>query len=652
MSLSSHHIKLVVLLAALLLHIGISVFVTQPGRVNGDEGVYHMMVYNLAEHGRFSMPNGLDDLPSRELRPLATQIVDGQIVPQYPHVFALLALPFYWLAGFKGLFYLNAMAFAASAALVVGLARRIYRDDGLALNAGLLFVFATFAWQYSQAAWPHSISVLFALSGFFMGYLSLREPQIWRATAYGVVAGAMFGLGIGMRLDTLFVMPASVLAYFLLPRVRLLPPLAMFVGMVPPLLLLAWTNLQKFGVFSAFSYGEDNKASAINAAAYYPLLLVGLGCFIGLWIATRPTVAARLRPMWKWLVPVAIAIIGATVLLVPEIQAATNRLILGLHSLLIDMRAFPVEKYWARQWYVRGEAGEMWTPFQGWKKALLQSMPYLSLLIVPAVMMFRRAELRLEVFVFFAAIAASILPYAYLVWHGGSPLNMRYFLTALPFAAILCADAWRELWAGEKLFSWPVVTGAALAATVSFIWLATLGASTALGGPIVYLTPLVIAAALCVAIAASLLSPVSHNFHWRRVAAAMAIFGFAWAGVIAFLYDYPKVAILRYRTATLAEFARQNVEPPALVFLPRLYPFANYFEADDVRYAAPIFDDYADFPTLADINIKAGRNVYLWTNPATDKDLEEKGSLAGLSLTPLGKVLGEELVQLKATGNN
>ena len=645
---SAVRIKIVLLVLALLGHVAVTLFVTQPGRLNGDEGVYHMMIYNLVEHGRLDFWNGLDELPSKELKPFATQVIGDRLVPQYPHLFIFLAAPFYLLAGFKGLFFLNALAFVGTVGLTIALAKRAFQDTNLALNAALLLVFATFSWEYSQAAWPHSIAVFLALGGFTLGYLALLEPRAGRAAALAFGAGLAFGLGAGTRLDSILVMPGIVAAFLLLPRVRLLPPLAMLAGLLPALGVLAWTNFVKFGSLSPFSYGATSSNSLVSPERYLPLFVLGACGLLALYVVTRPRAATWFQRRWL-LAAAAVAVIAVlAVAILPPLQQTLSRLILGLHALVFDMRAFPIEEGWIRRAIQRTESGGMSTPFHGWKKALLQSSPFLVLWILPVVALIRRPQDRFVLFLLFLAAAGPILIFSYAVWHGGSPINMRYFLGALPFAVILAAYGWRDLAVG-------------LSARWCF-WLFALGVATLIGASllttdprfaertedIVYLIPLVLAAVLALSVVAWLLLPKG----LARVAGGLAIVGavlaFVWSGVIAYIYDYPRTYVIRLHSAQLAALAEQQVAPDSLVFLPSYFPFSAFFEKDRVRLAAPFIDDYQDFEALMTVNFEAGRKVYIWIDKSVANTLEERGLLQGIEKTSLGKVHNTELFRLEA----
>ncbi len=120
--------KVLVLLAFVVVHVAISVVFVAPGHFTIDEGVYDLMVRAFVVTGSLEVWNGYEEFASPELVWPAINLRDGVLVPQYPGVFALLAAPFYWLLGYRGLFLLSALAFAAALVLCFAIAQRLFRE--------------------------------------------------------------------------------------------------------------------------------------------------------------------------------------------------------------------------------------------------------------------------------------------------------------------------------------------------------------------------------------------------------------------------------------------------------------------------------------------------------------------------------------------
>jgi 4-amino-4-deoxy-L-arabinose transferase-like glycosyltransferase len=167
----------------------------------------------------------------------------------------VLVSPLYRIAGYHGLFLGNALAFVGVVWLCFLIAQRLFRDLELSLNACLILVLATYAWQYSQAAWPHAASMLFVVGAFHLVLVALHSPRERTSLVLAFLAGLVTGIGVGVRLDVVFVLPALVLPFLFVSPWRPWRILAMGVGMLPGLAVLAVMNHAKFGIASPFTYG-------------------------------------------------------------------------------------------------------------------------------------------------------------------------------------------------------------------------------------------------------------------------------------------------------------------------------------------------------------------------------------------------------------
>ena len=153
------------LLAALLgAHVVLSVAALSPGYLSVDEGTYHVMVKSLADHGSLAFSNGYEEFPSLELITGSVRVHEGRLVPVTPILFAIVSLPFYRAAGYAGLFVVNNLAFLGILALTAALAHRLFRDRALGMLSIAILGLCTFAWEYSQAAWPHASSAFTVLA--------------------------------------------------------------------------------------------------------------------------------------------------------------------------------------------------------------------------------------------------------------------------------------------------------------------------------------------------------------------------------------------------------------------------------------------------------------------------------------------------------
>ncbi|MEE8535995.1 MAG: hypothetical protein V3S45_08080 [Kiloniellales bacterium] len=621
--------KIAILLPACVLAIVVAAFFASGGHFNVDEGIYHQMVRDLTATGGFGLWNGYADYPSAELVFPVVRVHDGRLISQYPQLYAFVAAPFYAALGYEGLFLLNALAFAAVVWLTFRLARRLFGQPDLALNACLILVFATFAWEYSQATMPHALSMLCVMGVVALGTEALLETRGARAAALAFAAGLVAGLGIGIRLDVVFVLPALAAPFLFVRPWRPWQALAAGLGALPGLALMAALNLAKFGLASPFSYGPATGGNADGIAPYLPVAALGAGVVAALWIASRPA-CQRLIHGHRRTALLGLGLAAAGLLLVPQVWALAARFADGLYQLLVDMRIRDLAIQ--EGGLTRGPGGGM-VYLGALKKSLLQSCPYLVVLAVPLAALFARPADRLGLGVLFLVPAIFVAVYSYFAWHGGQALNLRYFVPILPFTAILTAYAWRELTGGEDT-PWrrlPAFAGIAMAAL--YFLFAFPGAFELERQELVFLTiPLVLAGGLLIVTVGTLATGSQGGRTVRRLTTAGLMTALVWAGLVAFTYDLPRSYILRQQRAAFAETLAPRIEEDSLLFVYSAGPFFGLFERGRVRIATPPYDDYRDFAGLAAFHLEAGRPVYAWLDERLTQGLEERGLMDRLRL--------------------
>lgn len=643
MTMAGHRVKSTIVLLLLALHVVYALFVTQPGHFTVDEGAYHMMVRAMAEDGSLAVWNGYAETPSEELvyAMLRTDLRDPaspRMVPQYPATYAFIAAPFYMVAGFAGLFWLNLLAFFGAVWATAAIARRLYGDPGLALNAALILIAATYTWEYAQGAWPHSLSMFLVTAAVLAGINALQEESPGRATAWMAAAGLIVGIGAGIRYDAILAAPALALPFLFAAPPRIRPLAGLAAGLVPGLLLLTVTNHAKFGIFSPFTYGTDSQGGADSIRSYIFLMLAGSAAIGLAWIATRQRVRTLYegRPLW---IAAAVALAIGAVIAMPQARALALRLADGILQLVVDLRFRPdIEEWGVSRTATGGLAYGEWL-----KHALLQSCPWLVMLGIPAADWLRRRDPGRAML--FLVIGAFIVMYSRHLWHGGLSLNMRYFLPFLPLAAILGAESWKTLSADLPL-RWrrtAIIGGLASVA----IWIPAIVSDATLAvEPVLLNTPLVIAAMLSVmlvlrAIPAGRLRPAIGVGGLALSATAMA-----WAFSISFAYDLPRSSISRALSYQVGSDIRQLVEPDAILFTRYANRVSTLID-DDIRLAFPRNDEFADFRRLLDIHLAQGRPVYLAFNDEFWARAKAENLLEGLATEDLYENDDARLVRVR-----
>jgi hypothetical protein len=324
----------------------------------------------------------------------------------------------------------------------------------------------------------------------------------------------------------------------------------------------------------------------------------------------------------------ALAAAGAVaLLLLPEVRELLLRLAGGTSALLLDLRTVRADRVRPAR---SRSAGGGFVYFGHLKKAWLQSLPYLPLLLLPLAAALRGHPERGRL----ARLA--LLPAAYLAafgafrWDGGMSLNLRYLTPALPAVAILGAWALREIGrAGSGPAPWLGGAGAALA--FALLSLAR-GTSPDEQERAVLDAPLALAAALAGVLVAWLARGAAAGPALRAAVRALAAAALVWAGLVAFLYDYPAARGLRGYHAGLSHLADEVVADDSILFTTHPDPFCGLIERDRVRIALPRRDRFADFRPLVDFHLAAGRPVYGAFPPALWERLQRRAWLDGLEV--------------------
>lgn len=609
--------------SAIVLHLAFSLFVNRPGYMTWDSGTYHLMVKAFAETGSFVVDNGYSELPSPELLVGQLRAPRGFPVGQYPEIYTLLTLPFYWLLGYRGLLFFNALCFAAIALLVHRLALRLFGDRSLALAAMTIYALCTFAWEWSHSSYPHlssTLAILLAVYGVAATLFEDRSatrgvvegdagsPDSVRSWLPALGAGAAAGVALGLRLDSVFILPGLLVPLLLARPVRWRATAALFAGMAPSLIFLSLVNKFKFDTYSPFSYGiTDDRGTSSNLLHYLPAALLGVGLVVALgaarwWLGARDFKVDVRRRHGLLAAGATALLVVAAVVVAPELA---RKIAHGTFQLLVDMRVRPEKVEPA---LVRGPAGEM-IYMGGVKKAVLQSCPWLAMLPIAFVAALRKRPERWRLAFLLFLTLPFVGVYGSLAWHGSIAMNMRYFNPALPSFAMLAAWLWRRL--SER----PTARGAwalGLASFVFFAWLLRRAARDGIGGQ--SLTQLSLPLGLAVLLfGLDLLSRVGSSRQLaRRVGARLFLVCLAFSAALHLTFDYPVTASYRDHFAVVKNQIAPHIKSPALVFADATDAlWALLDEKEDVILARPGNDDYETLAALTHHHVAQGRKVYL-----------------------------------------
>ena len=452
------------------------------------------------------------------------------------------------------------------------------------------------------------------LAAFYAALRGLESSSDAGALRWNGLAGVIAGVGIGIRLDVALAVPCLMAPFLFTGRRRLATTLAIPLGTLPALAVLSATNHLKFGVWSPFSYGPAAPATG-DVATYLPLAALGLALLAAVRAGQHPELRALLQQRKRAALAAGV-VISLLLLALPGVRQLAVSLATGAAVLLGDLRLLEPRGF---------------NYFGYLKKSLLQSCPYLVLLVMPLFAAARGGEQRGRIALLSLVPAAFVATYASFSWHGGQCLNLRYFVPILPFTSILVALAIRSLFRdagdGARTRAWIYAW-----LTAALYWgLTRWGSGSPAHAKLVYLTfPLWLSLVTLVLALGELLRARAMPRWWREGLRAAAVAGLVWAGLVAFLYDYVGAAGMRHYTADLGRRASEVVADDSILFVLYPDPFFGLIESDRVRLAIPLNDDFHDFRALLAFQLAEQRPAYAVFPKWMWRSMQGAGHLDGL----------------------
>lgn len=605
-----------------------------PGFVCMDEVTYYLMVKNVVERGSLHIWNNYVDFPSRELSAPQIAIVGDHLTAQYPFLYPLMAAPFYAVFGYRGLFFVNALAFGACVYLTYLIARRFLPSKAAAGGAVALLVGCTYFGEYGVATWPHLVALAFCLGSFLATCVAIdrdstpaAEPSS-RVPWPSLVAGLLGGLAIGVRLDALFLAASLTVPFLLASPVRWRDLLSFAAGLAPPLALMARINFLRFGTPSPFSYGPKPVTNYdAGVTSYLPLAALLLAALVLLWLWTRPWVPAWARSPAALLAPMGTLV--AVVVAVPMFRVLGRDLVEGLECLVFDLGRFPPERA------APGELASGFIYFHGVpKKALLQSCPFFVAALFPLGEALANPRRHRDLWLLFLIPAVYVGVYASKSWHGGAGTNLRYFLPALPFLCILTVRALTRLLSSRR-GSFPVLAALlGLAVGLGAFTLAMRAVNP--DGPWT-LARAHLAAPLYLAIAGTTALFLAHSQPRAVLLGVGVLFtGFAWGSGATYWTDARTSAAVRRETYETSLQMAAAIPDRSLVFYSAQFMLAMApHSRHEVSFAIPRGDDFETMGALAGHHLKRGDHVFGLLRPVDWTLAVRHGQLEGLRVSPI-----------------
>lgn len=609
----NEQVKLICLVLLLLIHIALTFFTITPGHMSIDEGVYHWQVRDLINTGGLISWTGYREFPSVELIHHFFRINDGLPVTQYPHVFAILTAPLYLMFGFYGVFLFNSMAFVALLVLVYKLSSRLFGSTEIALDSCLILTLAGFVWEYSQAAWPHMTAILLVVSAFYLAVISLQSGNRSRAVFFALLAGLIAGFSPGVRLDCVLVLPCLMIPFLLSSPTRIYEILAIAAGSAPGALTLSYMNLIKFSSFNPLTYGKS--FSGYQQTLPWDIIVLGAAFLVFLWIVSRKQTVSFLGTRSGKIVGLVIAalIIAAsmgTYYTQPKVKGLADNTLNRGYTTTVDIRNLA----WNKKFPALSRSGGGGLVYlNAHKKALLQSMPFLVIIVVPIIASFRGLRSNYEPLLLLIVPAAVFAFY----WKneyglGGLCLNYRFFLPAIPFLVILGAKSLDLIRKRSFGFSWVIWSTIVIATLFSF-WFLTREIYPDIDRqefPLLTI-PLGLVLALIALIAIGLIAKgkiktITYSILW-----VFGIIAMAWSSAAGLMYDYPTHRAQRIKNYRSGELVKKIIPPNSVFFT---HPFIDAglraLEIERVRIGFPRNDKFKDFPNIVEFYLNKNIRVF------------------------------------------
>jgi hypothetical protein len=178
-------------------------------------------------------------------------------VPRYPWGYSLLMVPFLWLFGLKGAFWVVPLLAAGAVVLTYLLGRSLLGPAAGGLAAGLLFVFPNFLFSAFN---PMSD----VPAAFFVALALLALLSLPRRASSDVLAGCALGIGFWVRPNLALV--AAAVAVWLAARREWGRLLRVGLILAPFVLVQGAVNLHLYGVPWRTGYGDPVWGSSLTAA--------------------------------------------------------------------------------------------------------------------------------------------------------------------------------------------------------------------------------------------------------------------------------------------------------------------------------------------------------------------------------------------------
>ncbi len=225
-----------------------------PGVFIIDECNYLTTVHAL-QRGQVTLPDACGLPPSRELLYMAPEApfwieTPDPLAPSAPPLYALIALPFARLGGWRGLVLLNAVAFMTTLFLVYRRTAQLSSDKTTPWVAAGILGTCTYLLDFSQGVWPHTLTMLLCTAGLYSS-LPIREKK-FNAGSYAL-SSLLLAIAAGIRYQNIVLLVLVLGCILLLQKEKWRRTAAFCLGAALPLAASSLINHARYGFWNPIS---------------------------------------------------------------------------------------------------------------------------------------------------------------------------------------------------------------------------------------------------------------------------------------------------------------------------------------------------------------------------------------------------------------
>jgi len=227
---------------------------TVPGVFITDEN-HHLVTVRAYSLGRLTLPDydGLHHTASLGyFDPLCRSRKEGFTSTTVPPLYGVMALPLYPF-GWRGLVFMNTLAFVLCGALVFAFTRRFAKRPFTPWLALAAYILAGHSIEYAQGVWPHMLSAALCTGSV---YLASRVRD-GAPLVFAALSGLLAGLATGVRYQNILVAGFVGLGIGIWAQRRLVTGGAYLAGLIGPLLANSVFNHLRLGSWNPISKGSD-----------------------------------------------------------------------------------------------------------------------------------------------------------------------------------------------------------------------------------------------------------------------------------------------------------------------------------------------------------------------------------------------------------